>query len=53
MSVLGTAKHSSCNQCIDTWQYSCIVCLIRRAFIYVYVLVMETAERRRKEGTRF
>ena len=25
MSVLGTAKHSSCNQCIDTWQSSCIV----------------------------
>ena len=20
MSVLGTTKHSSCNQCIDTWQ---------------------------------
>ena len=25
MSVLGTTKHSSCNQCIDTWQYSCII----------------------------
>ena len=25
MSVLGTTKHSSCNQCIDTWQYSYIV----------------------------
>ena len=25
MSVLGTTKHSSCNQCIGTWQYSHIV----------------------------
>ena len=26
MSVLGTTKHSSCNQCIDTWQESyCMV----------------------------
>ena len=24
MSVLGTTKHSLCN-CIDTWQYSCVV----------------------------
>ena len=25
MSVLGTTKHSSCNQWIDTWHYSYIV----------------------------
>ena len=25
MSVLGTTKHSSCNQCVDTWHYSYIV----------------------------
>ena len=31
MSVPGTTKHSSCN-CIDTWQYSCIVlyCIVVR-----------------------
>ena len=25
VSVLGTTKHSSCNQRIDTWQSTCIV----------------------------
>ena len=25
MSVLGTTKHSYCNNCIDTWQGSCNV----------------------------
>ena len=29
MSVLGTTKHSSCNQCIDTWQSSGIVLLVK------------------------
>ena len=28
MSVLGTTKHSSCNRCIDTWQYSYIVFIL-------------------------
>ena len=30
MSVPGTTKHSSCN-CIDTWQYSCIVLYLFQA----------------------
>ena len=29
MSVLGTTKHSPCNQCIDTWQQSCIILCTR------------------------
>ena len=31
MSVLGTTEHSSCNQCIDIWQYSCIVLYCSRS----------------------
>ena len=45
MSVLGTTKHSSCNQCIDTWQQSYIVFLVpaltkrKRLYSFSYTLV--------------
>ena len=50
MSVHGTTKHSSCNQCIDTWQYSYIIlyCIVlgrlspRRLWFMTQVLVLPT-----------
>ena len=44
MSVLGTTKHFSCN-CIDTWQYSCIViCFISDYPGKVTIAVFSRAE---------
>ena len=39
MSVLGTTKHSSCNQCIDTWQYSYIVYCIVLYLTKMYIIM--------------